>query len=65
MNALEKEDLMQQKRSLKLQMNVTKDENTRLKTKMAFLQQEMDRRDRDIEVLTLKLHQQTIAATSG
>jgi hypothetical protein len=57
MNALEKEDLMQQKRSLKLQMNVTKDENTRLKTKMAFLQQEMDRRDRDIEVLTLKLHQ--------
>jgi hypothetical protein len=34
-----------------------KDENTRMKTKVAFLQQELDKKDRDIEILTLKLHQ--------
>ena len=55
-NGIEKEDLMQQKRSLKLQVNVTKDENTRLKTKMAILQQEMDKKDKDIEILSIKLH---------
>lgn len=53
---------MQQKRSLKLQVNVTKDENTRLKTKMAILQQEMDKKDKDIEILSLKLHQQAVVA---
>jgi len=57
LNGIEKEDLLQQKRSLKLQINMTKDENTRLKTKMAVLQQEMDRKDKDIELLSIKLHQ--------
>ncbi len=40
-------------------MNVTKDENRRLKTKMAIMQQEMDRKDKDIEALINKLNQQT------
>jgi hypothetical protein len=57
LNGIEKEDLLQQKRSLKLQINMTKDENTRLKTKMAVFQQEMDRKDKDIELLSIKLHQ--------
>lgn len=55
LNAVEKEELQQQKRTLKLQMNVMKDENIRMKTKMAFMQQEMDRKDKDIEQLSLKL----------
>lgn len=54
---IEKEDLQMQKRTLKLQNNVIKDENVRLKTKVAFLQQEMDKKDKDIETLTLRLHQ--------
>jgi hypothetical protein len=54
--ALEKEDLQMQKRTLKLQNNVIKDENLRLKTKMAFMQQEMDKKDKDIETLSLRLH---------
>jgi hypothetical protein len=57
LNGIEKEDLLQQKRSLKLQINMTKDESTRLKTKMAVFQQEMDRKDKDIELLSIKLHQ--------
>ena len=41
---------------MKLQFNIVKDENVRLKTKMAVLQQEMDRKDRDIEALSLKVN---------
>ena len=37
-NDLEKEDLQMERRTLKLQMNVMKDENIRMKTRMAFLQ---------------------------
>jgi hypothetical protein len=55
-SAIEKEELIQQKRTLKMQINVMRDENTRLKTKMAFIQGEMDRKDRDIELLSLKVH---------
>jgi hypothetical protein len=36
-NALEREELQQQKRTLKLQMNIMKDENMRMKTKMSFI----------------------------
>lgn len=56
-NAIEKEDLQMEKRTLKLQNNVIKDENTRLKTKLSVFQQEMDRKDKDIETLALRLHQ--------
>lgn len=63
-NALEKEELQQQKRTLKLQMNVIRDENMRLKTRMAFMQQEMDHKDRDIEQLTIRIHQSALAATN-
>jgi len=45
-------------------MNVMKDENTRMKTKVAFMQQEIDKKDKDIESLTFKLTQQTATATS-
>ena len=45
-------------------MNVTKDENTRLKTKLAFLQQELVRKDKDIEALSIKLHFQNAAQIS-
>ena len=55
-NAIEREELQQQKQTLKLQMNVMRDENMRLKTRMAFLQQEMDHKDKDIESLSLRLH---------
>ncbi len=36
-------------------MNVVRDENIRLKTKITTLQQEMDRKDKDLESLTLRL----------
>jgi hypothetical protein len=45
-------------------MNVMKDENTRMKTKVAFMQQEIDKKDKDIESLTFKLTQQTATTTS-
>jgi len=45
-------------------MNVMKDENMRLKTKMACIQQEMDKKDKDIETLSMRLHQQALAATN-
>lgn len=38
LNAIEKEDLQMEKRTLKLQNNIIKDENTRLKTKLTILQ---------------------------
>ena len=58
----EKEDLQHQTRAIKVQFNVLRDENMRLKTKLAFLQQEIDRRDKDIEILSVKIHQHGIQA---
>ena len=52
----EKEELQNQTRAIKVQFNVLRDENMRLKTKLAFMQQEIDRRDKDIEILSIKIH---------
>jgi predicted nuclease with TOPRIM domain len=52
---VEKEELQNERRNLKVTMNVVKDENIRLKTKITTLQQEMDKKDKDLENLTLRL----------
>ncbi|CDW86057.1 UNKNOWN [Stylonychia lemnae] len=59
-NYLEKEQLQNERRNLKLQMNSMKDENLRLKTKLQSNIQEMTKKDKDIEILTMKLQQQQL-----
>ena len=50
---------------LKVQYNVVKDENIRLKTKLQFSSQEMLRKDKEIEALSMKLQQVITARSAG
>lgn len=54
---MQKEDLQNHYRNLKITNNVTKDENTRLKTKLQQIQYELNQRDKELEKLTLRLQQ--------
>jgi hypothetical protein len=54
---MQKEDLKNDYRNLKINNNITKDENVRLKTKLQQIQAELNHRDKEIEKLTLKLQQ--------
>lgn len=65
---MQKEDLQNHYRNLKITNNVTKDENVRLKTKVQQLQYELNQRDKELEKLTLRLQQsmnQPTAAGDG
>lgn len=57
---MQKEDLQNHYRNLKITNNITKDENTRLKTKLQQIQAELNQRDKELEKLTIRL-QQTFA----
>jgi hypothetical protein len=52
---IEKEDLQNQQRNLKIQFNVTRDENIRLKTKQQIMLQDLHKKEKEIETLTYKL----------
>lgn len=58
---MQKEDLQNQFRNLKITNNITKEENIKLKTKVQQVQQELNQRDKELEKLTIKL-QQTLQA---
>ena len=58
---MQKEDIQNNYRNLKITNNITKEENTRLKTKVQQIQTELNYRDRELEKLTIKL-QQTLSA---
>lgn len=60
---MQKEDLQNHYRNLKITNNITKDENTRLKTKLQQIQAELNQRDKELEKLTIRL-QQTFAQPS-
>lgn len=62
---MQKEDLQNQFRNLKIQNNMTKDENMKLKTKIQQIQQELNQRDKELEKLTLKLQQTFMAPNIG
>lgn len=62
---MQKEDLQNQFRNLKIQNNITKDENVKLKTKIQQIQQELNQRDKELEKLTLKLQQTFMAPNTG
>ena len=57
---MQKEDLQNHYRNLKITNNITKDENTRLKTKLQQIQAELNQRDKELVKLTTRL-QQTFA----
>jgi hypothetical protein len=61
---MQKEDLQNHYRNLKITNNITKDENTRLKTKLQQIQQELNSRDKELEKLTIRL-QQTLSQPAG
>lgn len=61
---MQKEDLKNEFRNLKVSNNITRDENMRLKTKLQWLQSELNHRDKEIEKLTMKL-QQTLGHPIG
>jgi hypothetical protein len=61
---MQKEDLQNHYRNLKITNNVTKDENIRLKTKLQQIQYELNQRDKELEKLTMRL-QQSMAQPSG
>ena len=54
---LQKEDLQNQFRNLKVNNNLTKDENIKLKTKLQQIQSELNARDKELEKLTIRLQQ--------
>ena len=54
---MQKEDLQNHYRNLKITNNITKDENTRLKTKLQQIQAELNQRDKELEKLTIRLQQ--------
>jgi len=54
---MQKEDLQNHYRNLKITNNVTRDENIRLKTKVQQMQQELNSRDKELEKLTFQLQQ--------
>ncbi len=66
---MQKEDLQNHYRNLKVTNNITRDENIRLKTKIQQIQQELNSRDKELEKLTVRLQQalgqQTGAAEGG
>ena len=62
---MQKEDLQNHYRNLKITHNITKDENIRLKTKLQQIQQELNNRDKELEKLTLRLQQSMGQATPG
>jgi len=61
----ENEDLKNQSRQLKLQINNIYDENTRLRTKMQQMENDLIKKERDIEALTFKLSQSSRQGTVG
>jgi hypothetical protein len=52
---MQKEDIQNNYRNLKITNNITKEENTRLKTKVQQIQTELNYRDKELEKLTIKL----------
>lgn len=62
---MQKEDLQNQHRNLKITNNITKDENIKLKTKIQQIQQELNQRDKELEKLTIKLQQTLSAPNAG
>ena len=65
LNNVEKEELQHDKRTLKVQVNVMKDENLRLKTKVQTLQAELTKKDKDVEQLSMKLQQNMMFAPTN
>ena len=62
---MQKEDLQNHYRNLKITNNVTKDENIRLKTKLQQIQYELNQRDKELEKLTMRLQQQMTQPTGA
>ena len=62
---MQKEDLQNQFRNLKITNNLTKDENVKLKTKIQQIQQELNQRDKELEKLTVKLQQTLLQPNMG
>ena len=62
---MQKEDLQNHQRNLKISNNITKDENTRLKTKLQQIQQELNSRDKELEKLTIRLQQTLSQPNAG
>jgi len=54
----EKEEVRNMYRNVKIQYNITRDENTRLRTQVKNLDLDLQKKEKEIENLTLKLHQQ-------
>jgi chromosome segregation ATPase len=52
---IEKEQLQNERRNLKLEVNQCRAENLRLKTRLQTMQADMAKKDKDIELLTIKL----------
>ena len=56
-NYIEKEQLQNERRNLKVQVNAMKEEMLKLKTKMQAQTAEMAKKDKDLEILTLRVQQ--------
>lgn len=52
---METEEMRNNHRNLKIQHNITKDENVRLRTRMQAMQIEMSKREQDVNLLTKQL----------
>lgn len=52
---IESEELRNNHRNLKITFNITRDENTRLRTRMQALTLELAKRERDVEQMTKQL----------
>ena len=52
-------------RNLKMQYNITRDENTRLRTQIKQMDVDQMKKEKDIENLTRSLQQQANAASNG
>lgn len=61
----EKEELRNMYRNLKIQYNITRDENTRLRTQAKQMDVDLQKKEKDIENLTRTLQQQQNYLHSG
>lgn len=52
---MQREDIQNMYRNLKITNNITKEENVRLKTKIQQIQAELNQRDKELEKLTMRL----------
>ena len=64
-NRMQKEDIQNHYRNLKITNNITRDENVRLKTKLQQIQYELNQRDKELEKLTLRLQQNLTSEIKG